>query len=74
MASHGKMFEKLLSQGAYNSGKPAKLVEFFNSGKLWEFLIYSANLCKCDRGHRVLCITVSNSSIDWLAGTVTGMG
>jgi len=46
----------LLIQGAYNSGKP---------GKLGEFLIYSGNFCKCDRGHRVLCIIVSNS-IDWL--------
>jgi len=27
-----------------------------------------------DRGHQVLCIIVSNISIDWLGGTVTGVG
>jgi len=33
-----------LGQGAYNSGKPGKLREFVNSGKLGEFIIYSGNL------------------------------
>jgi len=46
-------------QGAYNSGK---------KGKLKKFYIYSGNFCKCDCGHWVLCLTVSNSSIDdWVA-------
>jgi len=31
-------------QGAYNSGKPGKLGEFVNSGKLREFKVYSGNL------------------------------
>ena len=52
----------MLNQGAYNSGK------------LREFQIYSGNFCKCDCGHPGLCIIVSNSSIDWLGGTVTGVG
>jgi len=51
-----------------------KTREFFNSGKLGEFLIYSGNFCKCDRGHRVLCIIVSNGSLDRLGGTVTAVG
>jgi len=46
----------------------------WNVEKLGEFLIYSGNFCKCDFGHQVLCIIVSNSSIDWLDGKVTGMG
>jgi len=46
-----------------------------NPGKFWEFLTLknSVNFCKCDRGHRVLCIIVSNSSIGWLGVTVTIM-
>ena len=45
-------------------------MEFFNSGKLGEFLIYSGNFWKCGRGHRVLCIlsvTVTVAWIDWVA-------
>jgi len=70
----------VLIQDAYNSGKPGKLREFCNSGKLREFCNsgklreISGNFCKCNHGHRVLCIIVSNHSIDWLGGTVTGVG
>ena len=35
-------------QGAYNSGKPANLREFVNSGKLREFERYSGNFCRSD--------------------------
>jgi len=61
----------LFLQGAYNAGEPGKLREFFNSGKLKE---NSGNFCKCDHGHRVLCIIVSNLNMDWLGGTVSGVG
>ena len=36
--------------------------------------MYSGNFCKRDHGHRVLCIIISKSSVDWLGGTVTGVG
>jgi len=53
-------------QAAYNSGKPGNLREFVNSGELMELKIYSGNLSD-------LCIIVSNSTLNWLGGTVTGM-
>ena len=56
-----------IRQGAYNSGK---------HGKFREFKIYSGNLSDavdCDIGHRVVCIIVSNSSVNWLSNTATGM-
>ena len=61
-------------KGAYNSGKPGKhgnLREFVNYGKLGEFKIYLGNLSDAvycymilSLGHRVVCIIVSNSSIN----------
>ena len=73
-----------LLQGAYNSGKPGKhgnLREFVNSGKLREFKIYSGNLSDAidcyqivSLGHRVVCIIVSNSSVNWLGDTQTKPG
>ena len=67
-------------QGAYNSGKPGKhgnLREFVNSGKL---RVNSGNLkftqgiyMILSLGHRVVCIIVSNSSVNWLSDTATGM-
>ena len=65
-----------IRQGAYNSGKHGNLREFVNSGKFREFKIYSGNLSDavdCDIGHRVVCIIVSNSSVNWLSNTATGM-
>ena len=53
-------------QGAYNSGKHRKdgnLREFLNSGKLREFI----------RIYRIVCIIVSNSSVNWLSDTATGV-
>jgi len=52
-------------QGAYNSGKLRE-----NSGNLK----FTRVIFMCDRGRRVLCLIVSNSSIDWLGGTVSGVG
>jgi len=70
----------LFRQGDYNSGKHGNLGEFVNSGKLREFKIYSGNLSDAvDRymivflGHSVVCLIVSNSSVNWLGDTVTGM-
>ena len=65
--------------GCYNSRKHGNLREFVNSGKLRE---KSGNL-KFTQGiymililslwHRVMCIIVSNSSVNWLGDTVTGV-
>jgi len=67
-------------QGAYNSGKHGKhgnLREFVNSGKLRE---NSGNLkftqgiyMILSLGHHVMCIIVSNSSVNWLGDTATGV-
>ena len=64
-------------QGAYNSGKHGNLREFVNSGKFEE---NSGNLkftpgiyMILSLGHRVVCIIVSNSSVNWLGDTATGM-
>jgi len=46
--------------------QPGKIREFVNSGKLKEFKIYSGNLSD-------VCIIVSNSTLNWLSGTVTGV-
>jgi len=46
--------------------KTWKSQEFFNSGKLREFKIYSGNLSD-------VCIIVSKSTLNWLGGTVTGV-
>ena len=62
-----------MKQGAYNCGKPGKhrnLREFVNSGKLREFIICYMMV---SLGHRVVCIIVSNSSVNWLSDTATGM-
>ena len=73
-------FACFMLQGAYNSGKHGKLGnlrEFVNSGKLSEnsgnlkftqgiYMILSV-------GHRVVCIIVSDSSVNWLGDTVTGV-
>ena len=74
---HGRRIFILLVvlQGAYNSGK---LREFFNSGKLRENsgnFKFTPGILLSVIGHRVLCIIiVSNNNIDWLGGTVTGVG
>jgi len=75
------VYDVIITQGAYNSGKPGKhgnLREFVNSGKLRE---NSGNLkftqgiyMILSLGHRVMCIIVSNSSVNWLGDTVSGMG
>ena len=65
-----KKIAELREQGAYNSGKPGNLREFVNSGKLRE---NSGNLKFTQKiymilslGHQVVCIIVSNSSVNWL--------
>ena len=47
--------------------------EFVNFGKLREFKIYSGNLSNAVFLWRNLCIIVSNSSVNWLCDTVTGV-
>ena len=49
-------------------------------GKRREFKIYSGNLSDAvdcymivSLGHRVVCIIVSNSSVNWLSDTATGV-
>jgi len=67
-------------QGAYNTGRNGNLREFVNYGKLGEFKISSGNLSDAvdcymivTLGHLVMCIIVSNSSINWLSDTATGV-
>jgi len=47
-----------------------------NPGKtqgILHLLKTAGNFGECDCGHRVLCLIVSNSCIDWLGGTVYGV-
>ena len=70
------------TQGAYNSGKHGKhgnlrnLLILENSGNL-QFTqgIYQMLLIVMivSLGHQVVCIIVSNSSVNWLSETATGM-
>jgi len=66
-------------QGAYNSGKQHEnLREFVNSWKLRENsgnIKFTQGIYQLivSLGHRVVCIIVSNSSINWLGDTVTGV-
>ena len=47
-----------------------KTSKFVNSGKLREFIICYMIV---SLGHQVVCIIVSNSSVNWLGDTVTGV-
>ena len=62
-------------QGAYNSGKPGQLRDFFNSGKLWK--IWNI-LWKFLKIRWYVSVTQSEThnkpSIDWLCDTLTGVG
>ena len=68
-----------IGKGAYNSGKHGKhgnLREFVNSGKHRENsgnLKFTQGIYQLSLGHRVMCIIVSNSSVNWLGDTVTGV-
>ena len=64
-------------QGAYNSGKHGNLREFVNSGKFREnsgnlkftqgiYQMLLTVIWYVSLGHRVVCIIVSNSSVNWL--------
>ena len=64
----------------WKTWKTWKSQEFVNSGKFREFTIYSGNLSDVvdcymivSLGHQVVCIIVSNSSVNWLSDTATGM-
>ena len=70
----------MVNVNAYNSGKHGNLGKFINLGKLREFKIYSGNLSDAvdcymivSLWHWVVCIIVSNSSINWLSDTATGV-
>ena len=52
-------------------------MEFVNSGKFRENSGNLSDAVDCymilSLGHRVMCIIVSNSSVNWLSDTATGM-
>jgi len=58
------------NHGAYNSGKHGNLREFVNSGKLRENsgnLKFTQGIYQIvSLGHWIVCIIVSNSSVNWL--------
>ena len=61
----------------WKPGKHGNLREFVNSGKLRENsgnFKFTQGICMIlSLGHRVMCIIVSNSSVNWLGDTVTGV-